>query len=422
MFKLPVKLQLKLYKMKNFILLIVFALAFANNCKKDPPVPSDFTVTAFDAVPVAKTNNMQLFAHYMPWFENKQTSANGNWGWHWTMNNQNPDIVDNEGKRQIAAHYYPLIGPYASSDPDLIEYHLLLMKYSGIDGVLIDWYGSTNVYDYGTNRRNTEALVEKLDKVGLKFAIVYEDATIPQVMSNTGSGEAVVLARNDMYYIQQHYFNKSSYIKIGGKPLLLVFGPSYFQAANDWQLIISAFTDKPVFMPLWGNSSKLGTTAGGEYMWVDQVNIDTKYATKDNFTNFIGGAWPGFHDFYKEGGAGENLFVIEHNNGAVWDNTLAKAQANNMSFLQLITWNDFGEGTMIEPTKEFGYLFLEKLQAFSGVSYQKSSLEAIEKQYTLRKSKSSDKSAMKMLDQAFYYWVSLQNEKAIELIDSVENR
>jgi hypothetical protein len=27
--------------------------------------------------------------------------------------------------------------------------------------------------------------------------------------------------------------------------------------------------------------------------------------------------------------------------------------------VQLVTWNDYGEGTVIEPTHEFGYRFLE---------------------------------------------------------------
>ncbi len=30
--------------------------------------------------------------------------------------------------------------------------------------------------------------------------------------------------------------------------------------------------------------------------------------------------------------------------------------------IQLVTWNDYGEGTMIEPTHEFGYTFLEIVQ------------------------------------------------------------
>ena len=31
-------------------------------------------------------------------------------------------------------------------------------------------------------------------------------------------------------------------------------------------------------------------------------------------------------------------------------------------FIQIATWNDFSEGTMIEPTREFGFSFLEKIQ------------------------------------------------------------
>jgi hypothetical protein len=411
--------------MKRTLLIIFAAIAILGSCKKDdPPAFTEFTVTSYKPLPVVKTRSMQIFAHYMPWFEDKTTSGSGKWGWHWTMTNQNPDIVDANGKRQIASHYYPKIGPYASSDAALIEYHLLLMKYSGINGVLIDWYGSTDVNDYGTNRRNTEALVALLEKVGLKFAIVYEDATIPVVMAKTGSTEAVSLARTDMNYIQQKYFAKSSYIKVGGKPLVMVFGPNYFQKTSEWESIIGAFTTKPCFMPLYGRNSTTGTVTSGEFIWVwgsntDPSYIDTQYDLVTRFTDYLGGAWPGFNDFYKEGGAGNTLFKIDYNNGVTFQDLLNKAAAKNITNLQLITWNDFGEGTMIEPTNEFGYTYLEKLQSFTGLSYHKSDLEAIAQQYALRKSKGSDKSSAKVLDQAFYYWVSLQNTKAIHLIDSI---
>ena len=33
------------------------------------------------------------------------------------------------------------------------------------------------------------------------------------------------------------------------------------------------------------------------------------------------------------------------------------------NIVQLVTWNDYGEGTMIEPTHEFGYTFLEVIQS-----------------------------------------------------------
>src|SRR2546429_9272711 len=88
------------------------------------PIP----VLAQAAVP--KTNPMKVYAHYMPWFQSPLTLGPNNWGWHWKMNTRNPNVIDPNGQRQIASHYYPLIGPYDSTDPDVIEYHMLLMKTS----------------------------------------------------------------------------------------------------------------------------------------------------------------------------------------------------------------------------------------------------------------------------------------------------
>jgi glycoprotein endo-alpha-1,2-mannosidase len=98
--------------------------------QKQPPAPAE----------VIKNNAKKVYVHYMPWFFNLK--QDGYWGQHWTMTNKNPNNIDITGKREIASHYYPLIGPYSSNDNDLQEYHLLLMKLSGIDGVIFDWYSS----------------------------------------------------------------------------------------------------------------------------------------------------------------------------------------------------------------------------------------------------------------------------------------
>jgi hypothetical protein len=39
------------------------------------------------------------------------------------MNHFDPERLDPSIKREIASHYYPLIGPYDSADLDLIEYY-----------------------------------------------------------------------------------------------------------------------------------------------------------------------------------------------------------------------------------------------------------------------------------------------------------
>ena len=86
-----------------------------------------------------------LMVHYMPWFVSQPYS--GSWGWHWTMNHFNPNVTDPNGRKDIASWYYPLIGPYDSLDPAVLEYHVLLMKLAGIDGVIVDWYGMDNYND-----------------------------------------------------------------------------------------------------------------------------------------------------------------------------------------------------------------------------------------------------------------------------------
>lgn len=403
---------------KSMIILMLGVLLYS--CDKDDNTPKEEpAVKTFPPVAVAKTVDMDVFMHYMPWFETKETSSNSQWGLHWTMNTCNPDIIV-DGKRQIASHFYPLIGPYASSDPYVIRYHLLLMKYAGIDGVLIDWYGSTDINDYKDNRENAEALIDALDAVGLKFAIVYEDRTVTANIAQDGDLDRIALAQDDMNYLRTQYFLKSSYIKVNGKPLLLVFGPEEFKTSSDWQEIMSVLGNNVTFLSLSYTSSQTKPPGVGEYIWVDDASLDNKYARASLFDVFIGGAWPGFDDYYMEGGWGSNLpFEIDHLDGVTLTNTLQQASDEAVDYLQLITWNDYGEGTMIEPTAEFEFEFLKRIQQWAGVAYDTTELKCIYEQYLLYKDYAGIMDIKNVLDQAFYYYVSLQNDKANHLIDSL---
>lgn len=410
--------------MKKLLFLCLISSFGFSGCKSTTDEPTPSNVTVLSPVAVTKTNPMKVYVHYMPWFENK-TSNNGAWGNHWTMKNCNPDVIDSTGRRQIASHYYPLIGPYASSDQDLIEYHLLLMKYSGIDGILVDWYGQWSYYDSPQLLKNSNAIINACVKVGLEYAIVYEDRIIPGMMTASSTTDNVTIAATDMNYINRIYASKSNYIKIDGKPLVMVFGPSYMTKPEDWTAALSVFTTKPCFLSLYGYTSKVGAAnSGGEYLWPwgDNINVDVKYqnAAANKLPNFMGGAWPGFHDYYKEGGGGSTLFYEDYANGTKWDGMLNKAQANSIKYLQLITWNDFGEGTMIEPTREFGYSYLTKLQNFVGANTDSVQLKTIYNMFNCRKQYKTDAVKQSKLNQAFYYFVSMQPQKAIDLVNEVK--
>src|SRR5262249_39709510 len=124
--------------------------------------------------PSTSTKSPLVLAHYMPWFEARPESQS--WGWHWTMNAFDPEKVT-DGRRSIASHYYPLIGPYASGSPAVLEYHLLLMKLAGIDGVIADWYGLSSFLDYPSVHRHTTALFQQAEKLGMRITVCYEDQT-----------------------------------------------------------------------------------------------------------------------------------------------------------------------------------------------------------------------------------------------------
>ncbi len=179
----------------------------------------------------------RILAHYMPWYMAMPHSQV--WGWHWTMGTFDPAGKKN-GRATIASHYHPLIGPYDSGDPDVIEYHALLLKLAGIDGVVIDWYGTVDFLDYASNHRNTQAFVERAGRAGLGFAICYEDQTIPRLVTagKLEAGKRVEHARAEIDWLRAHWFARPSYLKLGGRPVLLSFGNDGLSDA-EWSSVVS---------------------------------------------------------------------------------------------------------------------------------------------------------------------------------------
>ncbi|WP_236254576.1 hypothetical protein [Mucisphaera calidilacus] len=375
-----------------------------------------------EPVAVTKTNPTRLYMHYMPWFETPETLGGNRWGWHWTMNNRDPNRLASDGRPDIASHYDPLIGPYASSDPDVIEYHLLLMKLSGVDGVLIDWYGveGTNG-DIDLLLTNSDALVAKMDDFGMEFAVVLED----RFSANVGQAQANVA------YLRDHYFGNPWYIRQGpgDDPLMMVFGPITFETQHEWQQILTHGGENVDFLTLWYESGDAGVMADGEYAWPYPNGIFDPGGHLGHLDNFYrhripsleragGVAYPGFVDFYAEGGAGAGYAEIPHLDGQTLSDTLgvAAGYADDLSFVQLATWNDFGEGTIFEPTYETGFDYLEILQGFSGVGYDVDDLELVLMLYEARKVWSGDMNKQQSLDAVASHLAALRLDEAKALL------
>ncbi len=404
--------------MKNLTWLLCSCILFLMACNKSllhdgPSAPGPgLRDVSVNAAPVNKSTSKKIFIHWMPWFETP--ASKGTWGYHWKMNTQNPDIIVN-GKRQIAAYYYPKTGPYASGDPDVIEYQLLLMKYAGADGVFIDWPGTRQRYDYPDNLANANALIGKLNAVGLQFAIVHEDR-------NWDPGQTAG-AHDDFVYMQNNYFSQSNYLRTNNVPVVLNFGPITFHQPYEWDQILNGINPRPKVWPLYGFTGQVGANnAGGEFPWIYQDHptvVNNYYAQAGNFPLAIGVVYPGFHSFYAAGGADGPTWQIAHNSAGTFASLLDKALSSTVGIIQFATWNDYGEGTMIEPTEEFGFSFLTTMQQKLGVPYGQHELDLVFQLYQYRKQYSGNASVQQQLNEVFTYLANLQVSNAETLLNSI---
>ena len=377
----------------------------------DPAIPetpsTPSTPSTEDLTPrlPEKTNKMKVYAHYMPWFV--APTKSGVWN-HWTMS------ANAVNSSNYASWYYPLTEAYASDDSNILDYQCLLMKYSGIDGVMVDWYGTQQKNDYPQNETHTKALLKAIEKANLKMAIVYEDATLDGLDDSGKQAQA----RSDMQYLNSVYFKSDCYVKVDGKPLLMCFGPQSLITPKGWNFAFGTLATKPQFVVLNGFSNRANdnsyTNSQGEFLW---VNPTPNYNDAKNFSMYIAGAMPGFHDHYKESGQGNGYTTYDREDGNLFQRQLDAAKRAGLEWLQISTWNDYGEGTIIEPTKEFKYQYLEILQKFAGVSYTSTQLDIIYRWYKVAKAKGSDNSNVK---KAYDYLNSLKPDKAEEIIKQLE--
>lgn len=384
-----------------------------------------------------------VMVYYMPWFTAKP--YRDSWGWHWTMNHFNPDILNASGERQIASWYYPLIGPYDSSDPAVLEYHVLLMKLAGVDGVIVDWYGSVNYLDYGINNEATVKLFQYTRKAGLKFAICYEDQTLQHMVdgSNLSAADAIPHAQQEMLYLQGHFFSDPSYLRLKGEPVLLNFGPQYFMASSNWTDIFSVLapSNRPAFFT---EDNRLPAGVGAfswPPMWISQApgtgGVLSGAALKGYLADFsrkavawpafISSAFPRFHDIYQRAGVRNYWGYLGDRGGETFGETLGRGMTNSSAILQIVTWNDFGEGSMVEPTREYGYRDLGMLQEYRrdylepGFSRGTNDLALAFRVYNMRRRYSTNEVVSAELDRVFTNLVTGNLETARLQLDRLKN-
>ena len=319
------------------------------------------------AQPAGKT----LLMHYMAWYKTPQ--VRDAWGAHWTGHERqhNPEDTGPDGLPDIWSHYHPLIGLYDSTDPHVLECHLLQMKLAGVDGVIVDWYGLGKAADYPMNHEGAEAVFDAVKRFGMQFSVCYEDRSLEYMVKLGVLTDSEVKGHlaETFQWMEDSWFRAPNYVRIDQRPLVLNFGPLYAKEPNLWEYARKELNDPPAIYGLhhlWKDSG-----LDGGYTWVHPhawENAPDAQAVAErlkqtfehvssNPSEVVVSAVPGFRDVYANSHP-----TLEHRDGATLRESLSACMEGPWDTVQLVTWNDYGEGTMIEPTHEFGYSFLEIIQ------------------------------------------------------------
>jgi len=368
-----------------------------------------FTVQELESVPLYKKITTPLFAHYKTFYQTPNIS--GYWGGHWTWPNSNPEIIIDNQRRQVSSNYYPIIGLYDSSDPFYLEYTMLTMKLAGFDGLIIGYYGNTDYLDYKTLLDNTDLTIEWAKKVGLKYPFLYETYVSEVIAENFGRNKKNVL-KEHFIYMKENYFTDVDYFKIDGKPILMVFNPFVLSSNQDWQDVFSEINNQLNFITFSETSKNFNSDnfISGIFTWDDPKDELYEFGKKYKYT--IGSFDFERHHFEND----ERVFFSELGAKEEFQNALD----HNVDLIQAVTWNFWREGNSIEPTLEYEFHQLVTVKEMLGLERNVENLILPLELFKKRQENIGNELNNKKLDQVFYYIISLQLEKANELLSSID--
>jgi hypothetical protein len=361
--------------------------------------------------------DMRVLMHLMPWFDLGPQNT------HWTMQLTEQDgmyLYDRyQTTGRVAAHYTPLVGVYDSKDTDVIDLHLDLMKQAGVDGIALNFYGTSGLRDYGKLLMASDAIVERAVAKNMTYTVCLEDRTLFD--ENLTDEQKVQRMVDDLTYIKTEYIEKLGHVvrrASDNRPVIMVFGPDKVKERALWdQVLNTVFSDISERPYLQGTDlanrrvpedRATSIAPDGNYLWVGWSLFGQSSTTTQMISDFnnqfytraasqgwepvIGGAWPRFRDYYAEGSAPGSTPQswwsqhVQDLNGATFEQCFLDAEAAGAEFVQLITWNDIQEGTQIEPTAEDGFKWLLALQQRLKGSTDEDAMERRVMEYNLLKS------------------------------------
>jgi Glycosyl hydrolase family 99 len=251
---------------------------------------------------------------------------------------------------------FPELGRYSSGDPAVIARHVDLAKQAGIDGFIVSWK-STDVLN-----PRLEQLIRIAATKQFKLAIIYEGLDFHR------NPLPVDRVRRDLDEFAMRYA-ASPVFDTFDLPLVIWSG-TWRYSREDVARVVRPVRDRLLVLASERNPAGYrrlaGLVDGDAYYWssVDPGRTPRyrqKLAAMARVVHAGQGVWiapaaPGY-DARKLG----HPRLVARRDGATLRAELDAALASSPDVIGLISWNEFSEGSYVEPSARYGRRYLDLL-------------------------------------------------------------
>ncbi len=249
--------------------------------------------------------------------------------------------------------------PYASSDPAAIERHVSQAQASGIDGLIQSWYGPQETHNQ--TETNFRTLLDVAAQKGFYAAVDFE-TTGPFFTDK----DSVVDALRHLLTVHAEH---PGYLRYHGKPVIFFWRQGRF-SVEEWT-DIRAQVD-PQRNSLWiaeGVDISYQTVFDGHHLYsvawspnvertLDDWGFRVRRYEAQNGTDrlWVATAMPGYDDTRTNR---TDAFAVYRQDGGYYRETWSAAIASQPDWIIITSFNEWIEGTMIEPSQSYGDLYLD---------------------------------------------------------------
>ena len=237
---------------------------------------------------------------------------------------------------------------YRSDDCEQIHRQVEDMIARGFSGVIASWD------DHPTVMKSVPMLLRETEQhPGFAFAFELENQFLKHYERAHGN-DVTQGVLDALAYGAKNFEASPAYMVANGRPVVFFFGGGDYSI--DWNRVKQQAAGNPLI--IFRNATSFEKPyADGAFAWTAQrdpndemISYLNDFYGKASRANMIvfGSAWAGFDD--RSAGWGKNR-MTPRNCGRTWLDTFAAANRFNhrLDGLRVVTWNDYEEGTAIEP-------------------------------------------------------------------------